>query len=49
MDVSMKAIHAQLRILLQVAVIHEFEWLQSEVNTALRSYSERTAGVGGRH
>lgn len=32
----MKTIHSQLQILREVAILHEFEWLQSEVEMALQ-------------
>lgn len=37
MDMSIKTIHSQLQILREVSILHEFEWLQSEVEMALNA------------
>jgi hypothetical protein len=39
MDLSLSAIHSQLTVLREVAKLHDFDWLLTEVNLALQSSS----------
>ena len=42
MDITLKDLISQLQILNQVAIIHQFEWLQEEIKLGLDSYHKNS-------